>query len=597
MKKKRPLHRFSRNLQVGLIALYCATLLFVLIATQGISRKLLINHLKFQVKSLIHELPDNGNERNLLNFLQREKNRLFFRVTLLKDQYVIFESQNANSEQDYLKNYYKLIEAQTKGFSYDEHFSSVTLKEMAYMAVRFDYDGHQYILRSSFPLGPMKDLQVRLQITFVAVSSITFLIFGIMIWLLIRRLNRPLEMLLQTISQKGAEILDPSAGVSLIRIQNLPQDFDALLITLNGLSERVNMTLHTLAQERNEREAILRSMTEAVISIDANMELIYSNPAGYQILELPTPIESFHHALRHPRLDKIRLLCKQCQEYKIPIIDEIDLSLGHKKMHLDILVNPISDGGVTLLVRDTSQQHELNEMRKGFVTNASHELRTPITIIRGYAETLYDHPDIAIETRKGIMQTIMNNCMRMNSLITNLMNLSKIENLPLQDLSVIDLAENVQEAVTHLQSVHSTARITLKIDGLAPLILGQESLISVVIKNLIENAVRYSDGSPVIEIFLRHEEGFINLIINDNGIGIPEIDLPYIFERFYTVDKARSKKVGGYGLGLAIVKTIIDKHNGTIQVDSRMGHGTKFTILIPAYDENERSKHQKFLAQ
>lgn len=587
MKKKRPLHRFSRNLQVGLVALYCLTLLVVLIATQGITRALVINHLTSQVKTLIQELPDNGTERDLITFLNQEKNRLFFRVTLLSSELsVIYESQLDTPQRDYLKAYYKLIEAQKQGYSYDEHFSSITLREMAYIAVRFDYGGSQYVLRSSFPLGPAKNLQARLQVAFVALSSITFMVFGLMTWVLIRRLNRPLETLLQTISQKGPEILDPSAGVSLIHIQNLPQDFDALLVTLNGLSERVNATLNTLAQERNERDAILRSMTEGVLSFDHNLKLSYSNPAGYQVLELPTSGEEFQQALLQPRLDKVKAICKKCLETKAPVIDEIDLSVSTKKIHLDMMANPTADNGVTLLVRDTSQQHELNEMRKGFVTNASHELRTPITIIRGFAETLHDHPEISDSMLQEIMQKIVNNCERMNSLITNLMNLSKIENLPLRDLSVISPGKITQQVIEQLEMVYPSANInfTMRTHSKA-LIQGQEVLLSIVAKNLIENAIKYSDGPANVQVIIDQHAGDIQLIVEDQGIGIPEADLPYIFERFYTVDKARSKKTGGYGLGLAIVKTIVDKHNGTITVQSQFGQGTVFTVRLPIYQE------------
>lgn len=585
--KQQPLQQFSRDLQVGLIALYCVTLLGVLIYSQHMARVLVIDNLYSQVYSLIKELPDNGNQTDLIRYFRGEKGKVFFRITLLTDEMsVLYDSLKKDGDINYLQGHYKFYEALHKGYSYDEHFSSVTLQDMAYINIHFNYGGSGYFLRSSFPLDSIQVLQHQLKLTFFLLSSTTFLIFSILTWLLIQRLNRPLESVLKIVSQKGTQILDPTTGGAFIELKNMPQDFNELVNTLNGLAEQVNQSLKTLAQERNEREAILRSMVEGVISLTPSMEIIYANPAAYHMLEISQDAD-LRVIFTHPRFDQLRTQCQNCYEKQTPINEETDLEVTKKRLRLDVLVYPGTDNNINMLIRDNSQQYELSEMRRSFVANASHELRTPITIIRGFAETLFDHPDIPAETVHDIMKKIVNNCERMNSLITQLMNLSKIENLPITDLSILDLGKVVQQVIDQMSLVHPSAVITFERALIPANILGQETLLSIVIKNLIENAVKYSDSGPKIHLDLRQESNFVQLTVQDHGIGIPENDLPYIFERFYTVDKARSKKIGGYGLGLSMVKTIIDKHKGTIHVESLLHQGTCFTLRFMNYSKKD----------
>lgn len=571
---QRPLHRFTRSLQMGLLAMYVLTLIGLFFATHQITRSLMIDHLYYQAKEILKDLPDNGEEKDLLDFMVLQTPRLFFRLTLLNDDLtILYDSVQKTTDPYHLQEYRKLIEARKYGYSYDEHFSSVTFRSMSYISVRFEYGGNYYILRCSFPLAPINTLKEKLQLTFITLNSVTFLLFSLMTWLLIRRLNRPLEELLKTISQKSLEILNPSSGATLIQIEDLPKDFDELVHTLNSLSSKFNNTLDTLAVERNAREAILGSMAEGVLSLSRKLEIVYANPAAYQILNLT------QKDLSDSCYDKLRAICLKCLDEKTPLMEEFELTFGSKHVYLDVLVNPGLAGGINLLVRDKSQQNELNEMRKNFVTNASHELRTPITIIRGFAETIVDHPkEISQEMLHEIMQKVVSNCERMNTLITHLMNLSKVENLPAQDLKAVELSQIVQSNFQLMAQVHPKAQFIFKDNTKDSRVFGQEVLLGIAIRNLIENAIKYSETDPKVEIEITQDGDFLQLRIQDSGIGIPDSDLPYIFERFYRVDKARSKKTGGYGLGLAMVKTIIDKHDASIQVQSILGKGTCFIL-------------------
>jgi signal transduction histidine kinase len=231
-------------------------------------------------------------------------------------------------------------------------------------------------------------------------------------------------------------------------------------------------------------------------------------------------------------------------------------------------------------------EYKVIEMGKDFVANASHELRTPITIIRGFAETLQDLPEISQEMLAEITEKIVRTCIRLDKLVKSLLTLADIENLSkerMQEVNLVMLAENCQRI---LLTAHPNARVKLHSAEAVVLIHAEGDLIELAILNLLENALKYSQAPGQIELMIEPSGVEVQLKVIDRGIGISQSDLPHIFERFYTVNKARSRKLGGAGLGLSIVKTIIEKHSGRISVESELGKGTTFTIIFPAGDKN-----------
>ena len=231
-------------------------------------------------------------------------------------------------------------------------------------------------------------------------------------------------------------------------------------------------------------------------------------------------------------------------------------------------------------------EYKVIEMGKDFVANASHELRTPITIIRGFAETLQDLPEISQEMLAEITEKIVRTCIRLDKLVKSLLTLADIENLSkerMQEVNLVMLAEN---CVRTLLTAHPNAHVKLHSPEASIPIYAEGDLIELAILNLMENAVKYSQGPAEIEVKIEPMGDEVQLKVTDRGIGISEVDLSHIFERFYTVNKARSRKLGGAGLGLSIVKTIVDKHHGKIAVESELGAGTTFTMIFPAGDKN-----------
>ncbi len=218
---------------------------------------------------------------------------------------------------------------------------------------------------------------------------------------------------------------------------------------------------------------------------------------------------------------------------------------------------------------------------KDFIANASHELKTPITIIRGFAETLHDHPELPPEKVQEVTHKIVVNCQRMETLVRNLLTLADVENLPLERLQECNIAIAIDNCVQMLQTLYPLAKIALTYPQ-ELYVIGDQDLLELAIMNLLNNAAKYSKGVAQIAVnaFLENKE--VVIVISDCGIGIPKEDQSRIFERFYTVNKAHSRKLGGSGLGLAITRTIIEKHRGKISLQSVLGEGTTFTIRLPA---------------
>lgn len=597
--RDKPLSNFTNSFLKWMVLLYVGITIFMLILVDDFSKQLFTDHLRAQVDTLVRNLPDNARQDQLIHYLSKEKYRLFFRVTLLDDQaLVIYESQSDTQEASnpaYLQKHEKIIEAMRRGSSYDEHYSSVTYQEMAYITIRFEYSGHTYFLRSSFPLDPIQDLRSQLLYSFLKITTGAFALFCLLVWLLIHRLNTPLTQILTTISSQSSLFdSDKLRQLPNFHITLRHPDFNQLIETLNKLSSNVNRAFRTMMRERNEKDAILSSMIEGVLTIDDEMTVRYINPAAQEILSINAEAATKKPLSGEHLPDLYRLLNEHALAESTErgvTSHEVSLRQSHRTKFLNILIQPSGRAREKLLVlRDETLQYELNEMRKGFVANASHELRTPITIIRGFAETLHDHPDIAKEMLVEITGKIVSNCERMVDLITSLMMLSKIENIPPQELSEIELKKLFTLMVREMQTIYdqTTFHLDLSADNLP--ILAHRELITIAMRNLIENGVKYSEGAPEITIEARKSANHEAVIsISDRGIGMPEEDLPHIFERFYRVDKARTKKTGGYGLGLSIVKTIIDKHMGSIEVVSAKGVGTCCTITLPLYSGQEEA--------
>lgn len=393
----------------------------------------------------------------------------------------------------------------------------------------------------------------------------------------VRRIVRGIELY-----QKGVQEVIPRFSPPMVL-----GDLHKLAETLHFMSDRLHFESQNVTEERNEKEVILKALSEGVIAVDGQMKVRTINSTGAQMVKVPRhEVMGKQLPLDDPRtprelLAKCAEMLQVCQERRKIVADFLCMGEA-KKVYIELVAVPRAQcRGAVLVLRDNSSHHKVLEMGKDFVANASHELRTPITIIKGFTETLQDLPELPRDMVADITEKIVRNCQRMDTLVKNLLTLADLENLPdsrFQSCDLVALAETCSQVTG---AVYQTAQISIEKNNEAICVAADPDILELAILNLLDNAAKYSNPPAQIRIHLKETREEVRIVISDKGIGIPPADLEQIFERFYTVDKARSRRLGGAGLGLSIVRTIIEKHHGNISVTSAVGRGTSFEIKLP----------------
>lgn len=543
---------------------------------------------------LISNIQGATSQEDLVNILQRPEYFTFFRVSLLDDQgLLIYDSYLSRLWGQGFTPFYptehpEVNQAIKEGYGYNEGYSQIFSRRFIYIAKAFDVKGQKYILRLAFPYSQLDELSHNFDIGFIALCFVLLLFFSIMTLLILYSLSRPISEIIKAITpyQRGESEQIPK--ISLRTSRNQDDDFVQLARTINSLSERIQEQIQSLKEERDEKEAILESLGEGVIAVDRAMSVRYVNFTGCkmlgipkeQLLDKPFPTTSFGSG-SDDLLRKTKDLLIECQKQRTILTDFIILG-NSRKLYLDLVAAPKSAGsGAIVVLQDKSSNYKILEMGKDFVANASHELRTPITIIKGFAETLQDLPTISPKMLSDIIEKIIRNCERMENLVKKLLLLADIENLNETRFKRFDLVTLLENCRHVTISLHPEITISIEKSKEEIKVEGEADLLELAVMNILDNAIKYSRPPAEIRIHVEPLPEGIELTICDNGIGIPEADIEHVFERFYTVDKTHSRKLGGAGLGLSIVKTIIEKHGGTIRVRSNYGEGTCFTMMLP----------------
>nr|NGX55554.1 Alkaline phosphatase synthesis sensor protein PhoR [Chlamydiota bacterium] len=327
--------------------------------------------------------------------------------------------------------------------------------------------------------------------------------------------------------------------------------------------------------------AILESLGEGVVAIDPMMTVTYINKIAADFLGVEKEI----------LLGKSFALSKQPQCHQLiheaqskgEVATAVLVTDKKPKRYLDAIAVPRGEAGAIMVLQDKTSLHKIIDLGRDLIANTSHELKTPITIIRGFAETLHDHPELSREVTQEITTMMVANCQRMDTLVKNLLALAAVEEgLPLARLQECDLVDLIEQAKLSIQAIHPTAKIEIAPKGEEPFVLMADSdLFLQAIINLLDNAVKYSKPPAEVTIILERGPHEITLHVRDKGVGMPAEALDHIFERFYAVDKTRSRSLGGSGLGLSIVERIVEKHQGKISVKSIQDEGTTFTLTFP----------------
>lgn len=547
---------------------------------------IVIQSMEDRVTEIIVNIKDAPSNEALIKRIKDQKSLMFFRVSVISHEHkVLYDSHvkrmlGPKFSQDYIVDHPEVLEAFRTGTGFHEEYSQLLGQKFAYFAKAFNFHGRVYVLRTSFPHQYVNEITRNFEIGFLVFATAILLLFSMMIWFIIHHLTKPIQKIIKAIKpyQLGQQTSLPEIETNSL---NPRDDFTKLAMTLNSLSEKVQNHIDTITNERNEKAAILESLVEGVIAVDEEMVITYANHMASKLVN-PGQLELLGQKFEVLDQKLCYDLLKQCQEKHLPQMGTLELKKNGKKLFLDVVAVSIQDNqGAILVLQDKTAHYKIFEMRRDFIANASHELKTPITIIKGFAEALHDNPELERDVQEKVTEKIVRNCNRMSALIKDLLTLADIENIPSSRLSECDVEALTNHCCTMVWEVFPDAQINIEMLKKDVKLVADADLLELAIMNLIENAAKYSSRPAQITIMLDQTSDHVIIKIADKGLGIPFADQEHIFDRFYTVDKAHSQKMGGSGLGLSIVKTIVEKHFGTVQLESELGKGSTFTIVLP----------------
>lgn len=475
----------------------------------------------------------------------------------------------------------EIKEALKGGLGISKRFSHTVKKDMLYTAIPFGKEKTEGVLRFSVALRDIEILQAKMRrVIGVSVAGIMLLIL-ILTFLVSVFISRPLSEM-SAIAKSMAQ-----GDFSKKAVVHTSDEIGELARSLNLMSEEIKDKIGKVDSERAKLDLVLSSMFEGVIVTDDKEKIILMNPSLRKIFlvdinpEGKKPLEVIRNTAVQDIVDRI------VQGRQGLATEEITVNIPEEKIlkvnGVPILRNNKFEGAI-LVFHDITELRRLEQVRQDFVANVSHELRTPISSIKGYAETLLDGALEDKDNAKEFIGIIYQDSNRLANLINDLLDLSKIESGKMKMSFVpLDPASSIRRAVTVMENQARAKSIALKFDlpPSLPKIMADEARFSQVMINLLDNAIKYSTegGSATISAVVANNT--LQIDISDTGIGISEKDLPRIFERFYRVDKARSRELGGTGLGLSIVKHIVSSHGGQVWVKSEPGLGSTFSFTIP----------------
>ncbi|MBU1470301.1 MAG: PAS domain-containing protein [candidate division Zixibacteria bacterium] len=462
-------------------------------------------------------------------------------------------------------------------------FSRTIGETLMYVAIPLVSDGEIIgIVRTSIPITSVERTLggIRRKIAFGCVVIAALIIVVSLI--ISRRISSPIERL-----TVGANYFAKGELQRKLRVDG-SNEVHALAEAMNEMAADLHDRIQTVTRQRNEQEAILSSMSEGVIAFDSAERLLEMNHAAEYLIGVTNEKvrgRSFHEIVRNADLQQMveSVLAGE------PVEGDIVLRIGGEK-HLQVRGTALRDArgdrkGALIVLNDVSRIRRLENIRQDFVANVSHELRTPITSIKGFVETLLDQsPEDKDEVRR-FLEIVRKHADRLNTIIEDLLSLSRIEEGAAESgltLAKSSIREILAAAIHACAMQASSKDITIDLECSADLyVKADHALLEQAVINLIDNAIKYSDRGSGVNVIAAMSNDSIDISVMDRGIGIEEQHLSRVFERFYRVDKARSRDQGGTGLGLAIVKHIAIAHGGNVEIDSTLGEGTTCTIHLP----------------
>lgn len=534
-------------------------------------------------------LIQSRNHQEVQNKAQKLGDESLTRITIiLPSGKIIGDNKKDPATMDNHKNRPEIAQAILSGKGLSTRYGHTLAIDSMYFAMPIIAKGKMIgIMRTSTPLYTLQNALWSIYYKVSLGFFILIIITAFTSWWMSKALVRPLEIIKVQAQQlaKG----DFSSRVELRSNDSL--ESEQLGQAFNEIAIQLNQRIETILNQRNEQEAVFSSMVEGVIAVDSSENIIRINQAAYNILKISEKnIEGvkLKNVIDNVELHNLILFALQQNKpvgQEIIIHNDVEYEqvlFAQSAPLLDIHKNKC---GTLVVFNDITKLKEFELQRKEFVANVSHELRTPLTAIQGLSETLIEFPDLVQDKRAHFIDVIHTHSIRLESIIENLLTLSKIEKeTEIDEIDFVD--ESVILALSNAIFLCKDKALKRNIDIILNntediIFKHNSSLIEQAIINLLNNAIKYSNGNSKITITVVKQNNDIKISVADQGSGIPEEHLPRLFERFYRVDKARSRQLGGTGLGLSIVKHITLAHRGTVTVSSEIDKGTIFTLILP----------------
>ncbi len=417
----------------------------------------------------------------------------------------------------------------------------------------------------------------------LATMAIGVVVAVVVVMWLTQFVTRPLQRLARVAEAYAQEqFAVPVPAASIREVHELGR-------ALQAMAEAIGGHLAELTTQRNQATAIVESLAEGVIALDAHGHIVLFNPAAGRLLGATAETVVGRSLFETIRQRELHELARAVLQHRQRATRDVTLFQPQERF-LRVHGLPCEGAGADptgpraiLVIQDVTEHVRYDQLRKEFVANVSHELKSPLTSIRSLIETLLSGALEDPANNRRFVQLIEEDATRLSCLIDDLLSLSQIESqaVPLK-LAVVPLKPLVDSVIASCQSAMAQRGIRCEPalpDGLA--VHADADRLRQILANLLDNAIKYNKDHGSIQIAATREGEMVKVTVSDTGIGIPAQDLPRIFERFYRVDKARSRELGGTGLGLSIVKHLVESHRGTVSVESRFGHGSAFSFTLP----------------
>jgi two-component system phosphate regulon sensor histidine kinase PhoR len=507
------------------------------------------------------------------------------RVTVISsDGLVLADSQSDPATMENHAGRPEIRDALARGDGQSSRHSVTLNRDLLYYAVRLPVaGGSPVVLRFALPVKMVDEELWEFRKRVWPASLLMLLVTGTVSLLVSRSFAHRVERITQ-FSRRVAE-----GDFRSIEADRSGDAMEALAVSLNEAAARMDRTIRTLTEERNLSSAILGSMVEGVAVVNGSERLVFANPGFTEILGLDVPPQSGSALVEVVRQTELIEAVRQVLKGEPRVEAEIVTGTLRQRFFAATVasVRAADTSGAVIVLHDITELRRLERVRRDFVANVSHELKTPLTAVQGFAETLLAGAIDDPQNRIRFLEIILEHSRRLARLTDDLLKLSKMDadrlELEIHRLGVSQFVESCVETAQR-PAAEKNLRISVNLQNHLPDVAADRRRLAEVLQNLLDNAIQYTPPGGQIMVSASADGGEVEFTVTDTGIGIPQADQPRIFERFYRVDVARSREVGGTGLGLAIAKHLVETHGGRIWVESDVGRGSKFHFTVPIFD-------------